>query len=287
MYFTVSILRSIKLDFCIILFCLFFCRLMSKKNKHKKTMYQDTLVCSLVTLHILLFIPSFRPAENGCLIMKCERPLDGVIRLWAVDKTGLWQPHRGPSSIVTCREEPCKWEYSPSKDMAPQGILTYDKKFLLPVNVIVQWRPHSGDVERHSWILCSFTQVSKDVITWYFPPLLMLPGTLFCILGPWTLSVWLLCVWVEPHGACNTLYMLLRRNHGEVFCRTAWSHRFERHWVEQVVFLFLHRADKFPPLAVWHLPEGAMRTSVPSMRPFRLRFTPTLHSTREFRTVVV
>lgn len=89
-----------------------------------------------------------------------------------------------------------------------------------------------------------------------------------------TVAVRLPCVLSRMEN-CNTLYLLLRRNHGEAFCRTTGSRRFERHRVGQVVFLLLHCADKFPPLAVWHSPEGPTRSRVPSMRPLGLRLSPT------------
>lgn len=144
-----------------------------------------------------------------------------------------------------------------------------------PLFYFVQWRPHSGNVKQRSRIVRKSNQVSQEVIIRYFPTLLMLPGTLFCILGPWTLSVRPLCVCVEPHGACSTLYLLLQRNHGEAFCRTTGSRRFEHHWVEQGVFLLLHHADKFLPPAVGHLPGELLHSPVPSMRPLGLQFTPT------------
>lgn len=69
-----------------------------------------------------------------------------------------------------------------------------------------------------------------------------------------TAAVRLPCVRVrvEPHGACNTLYLLLGRNHGEAFCRTTGSRRFERH---------RSGASSFSPSALrWQIPPTGCLT---------------------------
>lgn len=58
--------------------------------------------------------------------MDCEAPLGGTVRLWVVDKTGLWQPYSGPSSIINHREGGHFQEYSSSEEPLPEDI-THEK----------------------------------------------------------------------------------------------------------------------------------------------------------------
>lgn len=86
--------------------------------------------------------------KKGWSIMDCEVPLGETVGLWVVDKTGLWQPYSGPSSIINQREGGHFQEDSSSEEPLPQDI-THEKILQLLIHL-----KHSASHSPSVGILC-------------------------------------------------------------------------------------------------------------------------------------
>lgn len=85
----------------------------------------------------------------------------GTVSLWVVDKTGLWQPYSGPSSIINHKEGGHFQEYSSSEESLPEDI-THEKILQLLIHL-----KHSASHSPSVGIL----RLHAHTSVWLFPHL--------------------------------------------------------------------------------------------------------------------